>query len=243
MLTVIGLVVALQNSSLVPGLRTRTPVLVYHDIIAHRDKSSLWFDCTTDEFKRQLDWMSKRGAHFISVDQLYYHLTTKAPIPSKAVCLTFADGYLGFYKNGVPVLRARHIPATMFVHTAFVGSPVGRPKMTWPQLLQLDREGLVKIGSQTLSHPPDLRTLPQARLDKEMSMSKASLQKHLGHAVTTLAYPNGKFDARVEAAAKRAGYAIAFTEDQKPAESAPNRFSVPRYVHTKYQQAWKDAGY
>lgn len=222
-------------------LKTLTPVLVYHDIIERRDSKSLWFDCTVDEFKSQIDWLTKQGARFISVDQLYRHLRAGTPIPPKAVCLTFADGYLGFYLRGVPILRARKIPATMFVHTAFVGSTIGRAKMNWDQLVQLDHETNIKVASQTLSHPPDLRLLSDARLKKEMVMAKASLAKHLGHPIAYLAYPNGKSDARVERAAKAAGYFIAFTEAQQPAEMARNIFSVPRYVHNKFKQAWFDA--
>lgn len=219
---------------------SRTPVLVYHDIIEKRDAKALWFDCTVAELKDQLDWMTKRGAHFISVDTLYKHLLGSEKMPAKAVCITFADGYEGFYTRAIPILAARKIPATNFVHTAFVGSKVGRPKMTWNQIVEVDRSFLFDIGSQTLSHPPDLRTIPDARLDKEMAMSRDSLRVHLGRPVSFLAYPNGKYDVRVERAAKKANYVLAFTEDQQPAETTHDLFAVPRYVHTKYQKAWAD---
>jgi peptidoglycan/xylan/chitin deacetylase (PgdA/CDA1 family) len=223
------------------GLRTRTPILTYHDVVERRDAKALWFDCTRAEFVQQLDWLTKRGAHFVSLDQLYDHLTTGRQLPSHAVVLTFADNYLGFYQRALPILRARHIPAAQFVHTGFVGSRIGRPKMNWKQLQELDREGLVTICSQTVTHPEDLRTLAETKLDQEIAGSKRELERRLGHPVRFLAYPNGKWDERSVAAARRAGYGMAFTEAVQPAERAPNLLAVPRYVHTKYKQAWQDA--
>jgi peptidoglycan/xylan/chitin deacetylase (PgdA/CDA1 family) len=162
-------------------------------------------------------------------------------MPPKPVVITFADNYLGFYRYALPILRRRKIPAVMFVHTDFVGSSVGRPKMTWDQLRELDKEGLVTIASQTRTHPADLRTLSDRALREELLGSKRILEASLGHLVRFLAYPNGKFDSRVARAAKDAGYEMAFTEEQMPAERSPSIFKVARYVHTKYRRAWADA--
>ncbi|MEZ0326080.1 MAG: polysaccharide deacetylase family protein [Fimbriimonas sp.] len=223
-------------------LSERTVILTYHDMVRVRDKSALWFDCTPLELQNQLDWLSSQGAHFISMQQLYRHLTAGSKLPPKPVMITFADNYLGFYYLALPILRGRNVPATMFVHTDFVGAKVGRPKMSWKQLLELDREGLVTIASQTRSHPADLRRLSDRQLALEIAGSKEALEQRLGHPVPFIAYPNGKFDLRVAQFARRAGYLMAFTEEQTPAEVSPSIFEVARYVHTKYREAWKDAG-
>ena len=223
-------------------LRDRTPVLTYHDVIPARDADALWFDCTTDELKGQIDWLKARKAAFISLDQLYAHLVDGAKLPPNAIALTFADNYEGFYLRAWPILKAKRIPVAMFVHTGFVGNRSGRPKMTWDQLKELKASGLVTVVSQTVSHPEDLKRLTDAQLDKEMSTSKRSIELHLGGRCSYVAYPNGKWDKRSVAAAKRAGYRMAFTEELRPAERAASILSVPRYVHTRYQQAWSDAG-
>lgn len=222
-------------------LGSRTPVLTFHDVIPERGPDSLWFDCSAAELEGQIRWFRARGAHFVTVAQLYRHLTDGAPLPPKAVCVTFADNYEGFYRYGLPILRRYRVPVAMFVHTGYVGGQQGRPKMTWDQLRELDREGLVTIGSQTVTHPADLRTLPAAKLAWEMRESKATLERRLGHPIPFLAYPNGKYDARVAEAARRAGYLMAFTEVLAPAERSPNIFMVSRYVHTKYRRAWAEA--
>jgi len=230
-----------QPPEIVAKLASRTPVLTFHDMVPSRDSGALWFDCTPDELTKQLNFFQAHGAHFISIAQLYRHLTTGSPLPKHAIAITFADNYEGFYELALPILRQRHVPVAMFVHTDFVGSPIGRPKMTWDQLKEIDREGLVTVASQTRSHPASLPALSAKALKNEMEGSKRSLEKHLGHRVDYLAYPNGKYDRRVADTAKAAGYLMAFTEVLTPAERSTSIFMVSRYVHTKYRKAWSDA--
>jgi peptidoglycan/xylan/chitin deacetylase (PgdA/CDA1 family) len=221
--------------------KASTIILTYHDFIDERGPDSLWFDCTTREFENQISWLRKHGAHFVTLDDVYAHLVDHKPLPSHAVALTAADGYEGFYDRAVPVLRKYRIPLTMFVHTGFVGGRQGRPKMTWAQLQELQREGLVSIQSQTVTHPADLGELSPNKMLWELTASKAELERRLGSHVKFVAYPNGKFDVACEEAARKAGYSMAFSEVTRPAESSPNRWCVNRYVHTKWRQAWRDA--
>ena len=151
--------------------------------------------------------------------------------------LTFADNYRGFLTYAYPLLKRRRIPVAMFVHTDFVGSSVGRPKMTWDELRRLDREGICTVGSQTVTHR-SLDSLSTPDILKELRDSKAVLERQLGHPVRCLAYPNGAFDARAERAAKVAGYRLAFSEVQRP--FGKDRYAVERYVHTKWRQALHD---
>ena len=220
------------------GLASRTPVLTYHDIIPLRTKDSLWFDCSVQEFREQIAWLKKKGAKFVSTFDVYRAIASKRPLPPNAVCITFADNYQGFYKYAWPILKQEKIPVTQFVHTGFVGSKVGRPKMSWDQLIELDRSGLVTIASQTVTHPADLTKMKSAYVLAEFTNSRLTLSKRLGHPVTQLAYPNGKFNKAVAVLASKAGYIAAFTEECQPAESATSLLEIPRYVHTKYQSAW-----
>ena len=69
-----------------------------------------------------------------------------------------------------------------------------------------------EIGSHSLRHP----LLPQcsdARLRAELEESKAAIETRVAVPVQTLCYPNGDADARVAAAAARAGYVCAVTTD------------------------------
>ena len=219
---------------LLAALATRPVALTYHDITPRK---SVWFDCTPAEFKSQIDTMTRAGARFVSLAQVEASFHGR-PLPPNAVALTFADNYRGFLTYAYPLLKARRIPVAMFVHTGFVGSKVGRPKMTWPELQRLDREGICTVASQTVTHR-DLDKLTDAEMQKELVDSKRDLERHLGHPVRYLAYPNGSFDARCEAAARQAGYALACSEIQTPIGNDPYR--IERYVHTKWRKALHDA--
>jgi peptidoglycan/xylan/chitin deacetylase (PgdA/CDA1 family) len=224
------------------GLPPKTIALTYHDIVPRRDSTALWFDCTPGELRAQIEWMKKRGARFVSVAQLYDHLTLGKPLPPHPVVVTFADNYESFIERALPVLRKYGVPVAQFVHTGWVGDHShGRPKMSWDELRKVDRDPLVTIGSQTVSHAADIRKLSDAALRWEMTQSKADLEARLGHHIRFLAYPNGKYDARCERAARDAGYIMAFSEQQQPAEKSHSIYSVNRYVHTKYLKAWRDA--
>lgn len=213
-------------------------MLTYHDITPQK---SVWFDTTPNELREQLLWLKSQGATFVTYDQLRAHLTEWRPIPRRAVLITFSDNYRGVYDYGQSILRELEVPSVMFVHTGFVGSEQGRPKMSWDQLREL-RDGIgMAVQSQTVSHPRDLTRMRIADRMTEFTRSKASIESNLNQPVTGLAYPNGKWDRCVAENAKSAGYEIAFTEAQRPAQTAESLWSIPRYVHTKYREAWQDA--
>ena len=221
------------------GLPTRTPVLTYHDFVAKRDASSLWFDCSVREFEQQLAFLERNQAVFISVPQLEAGLRGRRKLPKKAVCLTFADNYQGFYDYAWPILKRKKIPVALFVHSGYVGNHSGRPKMTWAELRELDKSGLVEVCSQTITHPADLTVLSDSEVIREFIGSKKKLELEIGKTVRYLAYPNGKFNRRVADLARKCGYLLGFTESCEPAESMRDYWRVPRYVHTKLGLAWK----
>jgi peptidoglycan/xylan/chitin deacetylase (PgdA/CDA1 family) len=225
---------------LAQGLATLTPVLTYHDIIERRGPGSVWFDCTVEEFEEQLRWLKDQCAVFLTLGELLAGLRGESELPKNGIAITFADNYLGFYRHAVPILRRERIPATLFVHTGFVGSSQGRPKLNWDQLREVDADPLFDVQSQTVSHAPDLRELSDQALEKEFTDSRLALERELGGTRRLLAYPSGKWDERVAEAARRSGYLAAFSEVQEPAERSASLLSVNRYVHTRLRLAWRE---
>ncbi len=223
------------------ALNQRVPVIMYHDVILARDKTSMWYDCAVNEFADQMKALVDMGAHPVSAGELYKHLTTGSALPEKAVVLTFDDNYQGFYDNAWPILVEHSFPAIMFVHTGFVGNKEGlHPKMTYETLRELLKNPLFTVGSHTITHPDDLSILGTDVQQQELTESKATLEKELGIACDFLAYPNGKNDPSVQQLSKAAGYKMAFSIVNGPAEESPNIWCVNRYVHTKQEKAWTD---
>ena len=219
------------------GMGARTPVVMWHDIVKRRGRGSVWFDCTTDELKKGFATIADRGYTPVSVADLHAHLTSGKALPPKAVVLTFDDNYQGFYDRAYPLLKERRWPAIVFVHTGFVGDKKGdHPKMTWDELKTLTKDPLITIGSHTVTHP-DLPTLDSFRQQDELTRSKADLESHLGIKIDYFAYPEGKNDAVTQGYAKDAGYTLAFTVANMPAEESPNVLTVGRWVHTRLEKA------
>lgn len=223
------------------SLAARAPVIMYHDIIEKRDRNAQWYDCTVDEFEEQMKDLADRGAQPISVLELYKHLTTGSPVPPKSVVLTFDDNYQGFYERAWPILQKYKFPAMMFVHTGFVGNSEGlHPKMSYETLRELLKNPLFSVGSHTITHPDDITMLDPTEQVKELTESKATLEKELNVTIDFLAYPNGKNNIATQALAKDAGYKMAFSIVNGTAEESPSIYSVNRYVHTRTDRAWDD---
>jgi biofilm PGA synthesis lipoprotein PgaB len=214
-------------------------VLMWHDIVP--GKKDVWFDVTVAEFRRQLTEIKRRGFHVIPLEQLQKHLVDGSPVPPKSLVLTFDDNTEGLYRYAYPMLKEFGFPATYYVHTSFVGVRTCKEHCTWGQLAEMARSGLISVQSHTCTHPPNLRVLSDADLRRELTESRARIEKRLGTRVFALAYTEGNFDRRVQEAVRSAGYTNAVGEEWGSAESSANLLAVHRYsVHRRFAQALND---
>jgi len=223
-----------------PGGRTPyVAVIVWHDVVPAKE---VWFDTPLDTFKRQLAAIASGGYHVVTLETLRAHLERGAPLPSKPLALTFDDNGHGIYENAFPLLRRYHFPATMFVHSNFVGTTThGKRHTTWPQLQEMSHSGIMTIQSLTANHPPDLRVLSDKDVVHELTLSRSSLQYHLGHPIYALVYPEDNYDARLEHLAAAHGYELAFIEDWGSAGDSANLLEIHRYsALTRFDQALTD---
>jgi peptidoglycan/xylan/chitin deacetylase (PgdA/CDA1 family) len=101
----------------------------------------------------------------------------------------------------------------------------------------------VRFESHSYAHT-DLTTLSFEDCVADLRTSRELLETVLGHQVRVLAYPRGRHDAGVRAAAERAGYeyALALPEGPEPG----GRYAVPRvgvhHANTVRQLRVKTAG-
>jgi peptidoglycan/xylan/chitin deacetylase (PgdA/CDA1 family) len=191
-------------------------VLCYHAL------SPTWtaaLSITPDRLERHLALLSRRGYRGVTFTE-----AATSPTRGRVAAVTFDDAFASVFDLARPLLERFGMPATVFVPTGLVGSeqPVGWPGverwlsgederelrlMGWGQLRSLADAGW-EIGSHTVSHPR-LPALDDDALKGELERSKATCERELERACTSLAYPYGDVDARVAAAAARAGYAAA----------------------------------
>lgn len=187
------------------GRQVQIPILTYHYIGNNpnpEDKSRDYLEVTPDKFEEQMKYLSENGYQTIDFDRLYAILSGQATLPSKAIILTFDDGYIDFYVNAFPILKKYNIHAVAFIPTALVG---GSYYMNWDQIKEINSSGLVSFQSHSVNHS-DLISLNDAQLNYQLIESKRVLEENLGRIVNTFCYPYGRSDERVWQAAKKAGY-------------------------------------
>jgi biofilm PGA synthesis lipoprotein PgaB len=109
----------------------------------------------------------------VSVDDLLAAQRGERALPPKSVLLTFDDGYRSFYTRAYPLLTAFKYPAVLSVVGSFLDVPpraqvrygsalVAREDfVSWAQLREMLRSGLVEIGSHTYGLHTTIYTNPQ----------------------------------------------------------------------------------
>ena len=198
--------------------RPETLVLCYHGI------SPTWPAPTTvrpERFREQLEALLGAGWSGTSLtDALTF------PRAVKSLVVTFDDAHLSVLEVAKPILDDLGIPASVYVPTDYPGTDrlLGWPGiaewqdtehagelrcMSWDDLRALADDGW-EIGSHTCSHP-FLTQLDDDALERELSRSKEVCEHEIGRPCVSIAYPYGDCDARVAAAARRAGYGLGLT--------------------------------
>jgi peptidoglycan/xylan/chitin deacetylase (PgdA/CDA1 family) len=182
------------------------------------------------EFEAQCRWLAASGR---VVDLAVWLERGRG---SRAIALTFDDGFRELEEHAFPVLRRCGLPATVFV-VAETLTPAGRPvdwvdtPPPWPlQTLTVDqvlaaRDAGVRIASHSWAHH-DLTTLGEQECARDLRESRELLEDLLGEPVPYLAYPRGRHDAVVRRAAASAGFRFSFALPEQREPTGPH--AVPR---------------
>lgn len=203
----------------------KIPVLMYHSINHDPHDPGNILRVPKDKFAAEMKWLYDNGYKTISLDELYDYVENKKPVPEKTVVLTFDDGYEDNYQSALPVIEKYHFKATVFMISARIGDSKNG-YLTAPELKEMDKNGM-QIECHTVDHL-DLSTLSYSHQERELTDSKATLEKLLGHPIDYLAYPSGKYDADTIAIAKKAGYKLCFKMNGGIATVDDSRYEFPR---------------
>jgi hypothetical protein len=218
------------------ALHRPVTLLVWHDFV--RKDKLVWFDTTIAEFEYQLNCLINAGARPLTLDNLYQYLKNGTPVPPSGACLLcFDDNTVGIHDIAAPILAKHSWPFAVSAHTAYIGKRTSKLHNSYAMLKAMEQQGAT-IVSQTHTHPPDLRVLPDEALAREFTESKQQMEEGLGHTVSYVTYPSGKWDTRVAEAAAVAGYVMGLTEDYGPAETSPHLMAIHRYsTHRRFDDA------
>ena len=204
--------------------RAAVPVLMYHVIKAPPPGTpypELWV--APERFSAEMAALRRDGYRGVTLLQVLHAWHTGSALPRHPVVVSFDDGYLSQERSAFPVLRRLGWPGVLNLEVNNLG-PAGISVHAVRALLAAGWE----VDSHTVTHP-DLTTVDDARLRAELVTSRRLLRRRFGPGVATLfCYPSGRYDARVEAAVRAAGYRAATTTQPGSATPADDRFALPR---------------
>lgn len=208
------------------------PILCYHDVDPRWEAPMA---VTPEAFAQHLGWLA-RNRTTVDLRTAVGHLDTRGRLPAGMAAITFDDGFAGVLEHAVPLMETWGISATVFVvadtlldqdHVVdWVDQPPSWPLRTLgiDDLRDLRARGF-RIGSHSSAHRV-LTDLDDADLAGDLTRSREILEDVLHEPVDLLAYPRGVHDGRVRWAARRAGYAAAFSLPERREPATP--YSIPR---------------
>jgi len=184
--------------------------LLYHRLAGEGIPGEERLDVPPAHFGRRLALLNSIGFKAISPEELLrFHDGRAARLPRRRYVVTVDDGF----EDAVAVL-ARHPQhrAQLFVPTALLGQgvPWGRGRVADGESLQDGRRAGVAVGSHTRTHAV-LPELSAREIAEELEGSLSDLRRLLPDPLPIVAYPHGRHDDRVRAAARAAGYEAAYT--------------------------------
>jgi hypothetical protein len=202
---------------------------------------ALLYHKTPDNFEEQLLVLRDRGYTTITMSELNDIIRGKTAGPAKPVAITFDDGFSDQLR-ALELLKKYNMKATFYI---IVGGDLsnwcigvernnlscGDSYMNWQEIINLQRSGLVEIGSHTINH----LSLPNQTLAvqrDEIIKSKKILEDKLGVSVTSFAYPYGNYNDSLVNIVKEAGYTNATSTVANSTMSVDLIYILPRLRST-----------
>jgi biofilm PGA synthesis lipoprotein PgaB len=218
-------------------------VLCYHDISDRQDVPP--YTIGPALLHAQIRRLKREGWTFFSLSELFAYKEHPADLPPRVAVLTFDDGYLSFSEHALPILREEGIRATLSIVTSFLENPPNDlpPLMSWEQVREAERSGLVEIASHShnlhryVTCNPYRDTEPsvttrryilaearyedreeyRSRIREDLRTSRRILREKLGHEVKVLAWPYGEQNAVARRIASEEGFSATLGLEGVPA--------------------------
>jgi peptidoglycan/xylan/chitin deacetylase (PgdA/CDA1 family) len=178
------------------GFQT-VPILTYHRFGPNRSAMTV----PAAAFEAQMEYLAQNGYRVIPLAQLARFLDGKEPLPRKTVAITIDDGYRATYQIAYPILKKFNFPATVYLYSDFVGAA---DAMTWPQMQEMTRSGLIEIQPHSKTHanltvrqPGETEARYAERIRREVDAPISAIKERLAASTFSFAYPYGDVNETV----------------------------------------------
>lgn len=214
-------------------VETRTiPILMYRSIGGAPGLAQA--SVSPAAFEAQLSLLRRHGFDALNTSQLAIRRRSAAPMPGRAVIITFDGGCRGFYEHAWPALDRHAYSADVFVPVAKIGetSDAGssrkgaRRHMNWQEIVELSARG-IGFGTQLMTGT-HIDGLTSAELFDEALRSRLILGRRLGKEVRAVAAPSGEIDERAIWTFDAAGYYVGLSAKRGLASLDGHPLDLPR---------------
>ncbi len=201
----------------------------------------------------QLSGLLSRGYRAVRLNDLLDRVVSGGAADSKEFVVTIDDGYLNNLTCGLPIFEELRVPVTLFVATAFVGTPCPYPFDDWAgkghphaprdswaamnksELRRFADSELVSLGVHTHTHQ-DFRGRPAA-FAADLTESCHALRMTFGVERPAFAFPYGTRErgfsgGALKAAAERTPVSCALTTADERIRAGSDRFDLGRFTAT-----------
>jgi peptidoglycan/xylan/chitin deacetylase (PgdA/CDA1 family) len=185
--------------------RAAVPILMYHAIRsapAGARLPSLFVQ--PKEFAAEVRALRRAGYRAVTLQQVWDAWHGDAKLPRKPVVLSFDDGYPSQVSIALPVLRRAGWRGVLNLALDWVDDIGGDGAVR--RLIDAGWE----VDSHSRTHA-DLTQVSAAQLRDETAGARAELTRRFGVEANFFCYPSGRYDARVIAVVRQAGYLAATT--------------------------------
>ena len=202
------------------------PILMYH-VINPPPRSAPFpgLYVPRSEFAAQMAALRAAGYDGVTLDQVESNWRNGTALPrGRPIVISFDNGYRSQYVNALPIIRRLGWHAVENLQLS--GLPPSQGGLGAREVRGLVRAGW-ELDTQGFSHA-DLPTLAPAQLWHEIKAARTVIRRRYGVPVHWFCYPSGRYDARVVAAVKLAGYTGATTVEPGWAGASSDPYRLPR---------------
>jgi peptidoglycan/xylan/chitin deacetylase (PgdA/CDA1 family) len=185
--------------------RAPVPILMYHAIRSAPPGARLpSLFVHPAEFAAEVGALRGAGYHAVTLQRVWDAWRGAATLPRRPVVLSFDDGYPSQLRIALPVLRRVGWRGVLNLALGYVDEIGGQAAIR--RLVDAGWE----IDSHSRTHA-DLTRVPADQLRDETAGARAELTRRFGVQASFFCYPSGRYDTRVVAAVRQAGYLAATT--------------------------------
>jgi peptidoglycan/xylan/chitin deacetylase (PgdA/CDA1 family) len=193
-------------------------ILTYHRVNDHHPGDRMTVHPLA--FQRQMEHIAESGRTVLPLDAGVARLRGEGPpLPPRALCLTFDDGYHDNFEHAAPILESFGFKATIYLVTGrmVARTPIERYRtcceldsaLSWDEARELHAQGH-SLGGHGRTHR-ELAALDAASIREEVFGCRDDLLGGFGEPPASFCYPRGSLNPAVRAVVAEAGFASAVT--------------------------------